>query len=84
LAQGARRALETIGESDVTAYLEQAVENWQVAVVTELERLYRPEPAPAIQPRWFFRARSFPFQAARILGSDVGVEGAVGKVTGTN
>jgi hypothetical protein len=38
-----RRALETIGESDVAAYLEQAVERWQVSVVSELQRLYRPE-----------------------------------------
>jgi hypothetical protein len=37
------RALQTIGVSDVAPYLEQAIERWQVSVVTELQRLYRPE-----------------------------------------
>jgi hypothetical protein len=35
------RTLETIGESDVAAYVEEAVDRWRVKVAIELERLHR-------------------------------------------
>jgi hypothetical protein len=41
-------------------------------------------PPPAIQYSRGFRARSFPIQAERILGTDVCVEAAACKVIGTN